>query len=81
MQWEVLVGAAQAGNEMVLKHASCSFGGIASVHVWGHQLEVNVFISHELLQHVGAFVVEALQTWTQSAADEESVSFLACCQD
>jgi len=60
MQWEVLVGAAEAGDEVVLERADCSFSGIASVHVWGHQLEIDVFISHELLQHVGAFVVEAL---------------------
>ena len=60
MQWEVLVSAALAGDEMVLECVDCLFGGIASVHVWGHQLEIDVFVSHELLQHIGAFVVEAL---------------------
>ena len=81
MQWEVLVGAAESGDEMILESADRSFGGIAAVKVWRHKLEIDVFVSHELFQHVGAFVVKALKFWTKSAFDKQGMGLLACCED
>jgi hypothetical protein len=38
-----------------------TFGGIASMNARWRKLEVNVFLSKELLQGFSAFIVEALK--------------------
>ena len=60
MQWKVGVGAAQAGDKMVLPRADSAFGGVAPVYVGRDKLKVNLGVGHVLLQDLGAFVVKAL---------------------
>ena len=38
MQWEVLVDAAKAGNEVVLERADGAFGSVAAMDAWWDKL-------------------------------------------
>ena len=60
MERKFFVDAAQAGDEVVLKGADRSLGGVASMHVWWDELVVDVLVGEELFENTGAFVVEAL---------------------
>ena len=48
--WEVGVGAAEAGNQMVFEGSDAAFGGVASMCVWGHQLKVDALGLEILLE-------------------------------
>lgn len=50
VKWKVLVGAAEAGDEMVLESTDCAFGGVAAMGVGRHKLKVNAFLCHELFE-------------------------------
>ena len=48
VQWEALVGGAEASHEVVLEGSYGSFGCIDSVHSRWSFLVVNVFLFHEI---------------------------------
>jgi hypothetical protein len=66
MHGEVLVGAAEASNEVVFKGLDGSFGCVASVEVRRNKLEVNRLCFHEAFETIGGFVVQFLERdkWT-----------------
>ena len=57
MQREVWIAAAQAGDEVILVSLDCSFGGIGTMKVWGHELKL-AFIVHNLVLGCEAAVRE-----------------------
>jgi len=61
MHREVLVRAAEAGDEVVLEGADGTFGGIAAMDMGRDQLKVNLLGSKEVLENCGGFVVETLE--------------------
>ena len=66
MEGEVFVGAAQAGDEMVLEGSNGTLSGIALVYVGQDQLEVDVFRSHVFLQGLGGLIVQSLELRAQA---------------
>jgi len=60
MEWELGVGSAEDGYEVVLERLNCAFGCILSMDVWGHQLEVDAFFSDGAFQCSGCFIVKFL---------------------
>ena len=41
MQGEVGVAATEAGNEVILISLDCTFCGVGTMKVWGHELELD----------------------------------------
>jgi hypothetical protein len=76
MQWEIFINAAKASDEMVLKSSDAAFGCIATVRAGRDELEINVLIVHELLEDLGAFVIEMLETGLQSCLRKMGVEKL-----
>jgi hypothetical protein len=60
MNREVAVDTAQSGYEMVLEGTDRALCGITSVYMRRHQLIIDVLLVHEVLEDLGAFIVEAL---------------------
>jgi hypothetical protein len=58
---EVFVNVAEASDEMIFECADGAFGCVAAVYAGRSELEVDVFITEELLQWFRAFVVETLE--------------------
>lgn len=54
------VGAAESGDEMVFERADGTFGSVGSMEAGWHDLEVDCFLVHELLECIGALIVQAL---------------------
>ena len=44
------MGAAEAGDEMVLEHSDGAFGLVAAVGMWWYELVVNVVVGQEVLE-------------------------------
>ena len=74
MKWEVGVGGAETGDEMVFENADGAFCLIASVGMWWYELVVNLVFREEIFEKVGCFVVEALQLWSEAALSEGGVN-------
>jgi hypothetical protein len=53
-----------------------TLGGIATMCVWQHELEVNVFVSHCSFECVGGSVVELLQERFEATVYKELVQFV-----
>ena len=71
MEWELGVGAAEDGyHEVALEHLDRSFGCVAAMDVWGHQLEVDAFISDRAFECCGCLIVEFLKLWAESSVNE-----------
>ena len=45
MQPEVLVTAAQAGDEVILLSLDCTFCGVGAMKVWGNELELDTILA------------------------------------
>jgi hypothetical protein len=58
------------GDKLIFKRPDGALGGIASMHVQRHQLEVYSFFSHVLFDQGGGFIVEFLEWWSKSAFAE-----------
>lgn len=71
MKREIGVGAAEAGNEVVLEGPDGAFCGIAAVDAGGYELEVYVLFAHVVLQDGGGFVVKALEARAQAGGNED----------
>ena len=61
---------------MIFEGANCALGGIASMQMRGHKLEVDGFGVHEGFQSGRAFVVKLLQLWTEPARDQQGMDAL-----
>jgi hypothetical protein len=77
---EKLVGCAQACHEVIFERLSGTLGGVATMCVWPHELEVNVFVSHCLFECVGGFVVEILHERFEATVYKELVQFVVGCR-
>jgi hypothetical protein len=71
LEWKIGVGAAEAGDEMVLESANGALGGVAAMDAWGHELESNGLVAHVLLEEDGGFVVEAIELGAKTSSDED----------
>jgi hypothetical protein len=60
MNREVAVDTAHPGDEMILKGTDRALRGITSVYMGWNQLIIDVLLVHEVLEDLGAFIVEAL---------------------
>ena len=65
---------------MVLECADCFFGGVAAMDVGWDELVFFVFGDHELLQDIGAFVVEVVYLGFESALFQEYLDFNIGCK-
>ena len=63
---------------MVLECADCFFGGVTAMDVGWDELVFFVFGYHELIQDIGAFVVEVLDLGFESALFQECLDFYIC---
>ena len=61
MNRKITVHTAQSSNEMVLECTDGLFGSIASMNMWWDKLIIDVLLCHEVLEELGAFIIEALQ--------------------
>jgi len=61
VNWKLVVGAAQASNEMVFEHTNGPFHSIAMMDVGWDQLEIHMFSDHELLEGMGCFIIQVLK--------------------
>jgi hypothetical protein len=66
MKREVVVGGAEACNEMVFECANCAFGGIAMVNVWWCYLVIDVLCLQKIFQEIGSLIVQALELWLET---------------
>ena len=74
MERKVAVGGTEAGDhEVVLEGTYRAFGGVATVHVWGNQLEVNVLADHVAFESGGCLVVESLKLGSEATGAEKIV--------
>jgi hypothetical protein len=48
VEGEIRVGATKASNEVVFERSDGSFGGIAAVDMGWYELEINLFVVHEI---------------------------------
>ena len=71
LEWKIGVGAAEAGDEMVLESANGALGGVAAMDAWGHELESDGLVAHVLLEEDGGFVVEAIELGAKTSSDED----------
>lgn len=82
MECEVFVDAAQAGDEMLLERMNGAFRSVTTVNFWRHELIIDRFVDHELLEELGTFIVQLLQlVWAQTSGHKSSVDDLISCQD
>jgi hypothetical protein len=81
MEGEVLVGGAEAGDEVVFECADCTFGGVSSVDVGRDELEVDLLVRHVGFEGGGGFVVESLELRFEASGAEEGVGPLVCSQN
>ena len=75
------IGCAKASDEVVLEGTNSSFSYISSVGARWDQLELYVFVSEEIFQGLGTFVVEFVKTGSTTVADEVVVDFFVCGED
>jgi len=61
VNWKLVVGGAQAGNEMIFECANSPFCSIATMDMGWDQLEVHMLSGHELLEGMGCFIIQALK--------------------
>ncbi len=73
MNGECGVNAAQSSNEMILDSTDCALSGVASMDVWGYELEVDRVFLESLLHVVGALVVEDVKSWGKTVVAEFEV--------
>jgi hypothetical protein len=81
MQGKVLVDAAKTSDEMILEGADATFGCISVIHSRRYELEIDFLLMHKLLEDLGTFVVEALETRFQSGLSEMFVEGLVGAKD
>ena len=55
---EIWISGADAGNQMVFESSDGSFGGVAAMRMWWHQLVINAFLSEKVLESGGGIIVE-----------------------
>ena len=55
---------------MVFESSDGSFGGVAAMRMWWHQLVINVFLSEKVLESGGGIIVEFLGQRSEIAINE-----------
>ena len=55
---------------MVFEVSDGSFGGVAAIRMWWHQLVINVFLSEKLLEIFGGFIVKFLEQRLETVIDK-----------
>ena len=55
---------------MVFEVSDGSFGGVAAIRMWWHQLVINVFLSEKLPEIFGGFIVNFLEQRSGTAVKE-----------
>jgi hypothetical protein len=81
MEGEVLINAAQAGDEVIFERTDGAFSSIASVHARRGELEVDLFVTQELFEGGGTFVVEALELGAKAGGAEALVEGFVASKD
>ena len=72
------VCSAEDGDEVIFERLDGPFSGIATMDVWGHQLEVNAFFADCVFESSGCLVVELLQLWVESLVNKILMQFVVC---
>ena len=70
MYWEVFVDAGESCNKIIFERMDCTFRQVSSVQVGWNKLEEFFLLCHELLQNLGALVVQILHFWCKLAFRE-----------
>jgi hypothetical protein len=73
VEGEILINAAKAGDEVIFERTDGSCGGIVVMHARRDELEVDIFGVHEILEWLGAFVVEALRLGSKASSAQGSM--------
>ena len=81
MQGEVLVGAAESGDEVILEGSDGAFGYVATMVTGWYKLIVDCFLLHEVLEDFGAFVVKSLKDGSKARLEKLLVDCLVCSKD
>ena len=76
MQREILVDAAETGDEMVFERAYRTFCGVAAMKRWWDQLVIDSLVAEKRFEGCRAFVVEAVQLGPQPSGDQACVKDL-----
>jgi len=77
----LLVLQSPASYEMVFKCADGTFGCIAAMDVWWHQLKINVYHCKEILEDGGHFIIQVLKVWSQASLTEACMEHLESHQE
>ena len=74
MQGEVLVSAAENGDEVILEGSDGAFGCVTTmVTGWYYKLIVDCFLLHKVLEDFGAFAVKSLKDGSKTGLEEPLV--------
>ena len=67
--------AAESCDEVVFEGTDGPFGGVATVDVGWHKLEIDFFLGEVLFQEGRGFIVKEMEFWAESGVDELLVKF------
>jgi hypothetical protein len=75
-QRENRVGAAKAGDKMILEGPNGPFGRVAAMQVWWGDLEIDASLDNVSLESGGGFIVERLQLGFEAPGREHGENLL-----
>ena len=75
-EWEGWVHAAESCDEVVFECLYGPFGSVAAMDVGGNQLVLGIGVVDEVLELLGGFIVESMESWFEAAATQVLVQFL-----
>ena len=74
MGWEVGVTRGKSRTKVIIEGANRTFGGVATMGIWGEKLEVDIVFSEGVLNGAGSFVVEDMESGSRAVLLEMFVS-------
>jgi hypothetical protein len=78
---EIWICASQTGKKKILEGANGAFGRVILVNAGWNKLEVDVLLNDKIFEDGGAFVVEAMQLWTEAGSYQYVLDDLKCIED
>ena len=81
MEWKIFVNAAETSNKVVLEGADSPLGSVAAMDTRGCKLEIDSFITQELLEGCRAFVIKALEDRTEARSAKGGMDALVSSKD
>ena len=78
MKREILVHTAESSNEMILEGLDGTFCRVSTMDARWNELKIHVFFVHEVFQKSRAFVVQSLESLSESCLDESRMDGFVC---